>query len=74
LVETPLRVMKLMLLVGLALGLSARELAPVGDSLDQDPYVAPVSSAHGLSTDPRAYRDDSNPNADKMMASFDRTP
>jgi len=67
-----MKVIKYMLLLGVAVGLSACET--LGDSFDQDQYVAPSAASRALSADPRFYMDDSNPNMQKMLSSFDRTP
>jgi len=67
-----MKVIKYMLLLGVAVGLSACET--LGDSFDQDQYVAPSTTSRGLSVDPRFYMDDDNPAMQKMLSSFDRAP
>jgi len=69
-----MKAIKYMLLIGVAVGLSACEMAPVGDESGRDSYVAPNTTSPGLSLNPRAYMDDSNPNLQRMLSSFDRSP
>ncbi len=83
-----MKAIKVILSVGLVLGLSACETLPVDDAFDQDSRMSVIPTnhglmnygndglmSHGLSLSPRAYLDDgANPGMDKMLAGFDRTP
>jgi len=56
-----MKLLKHMLLLGVALGLSACELAPVADTSDQDQYIQPLPSTHGSSLGSRLNFDGYSP-------------
>ena len=67
-----MKVIKLLLLVGTALALSACETTPFGDTFDQDQYLGPTTTRHAAdprSYDPDAYMDQLNEKLLKMFSS-----
>jgi hypothetical protein len=62
-----MKVIKPLLLLGVALALSACETLPIDEATDQDRYAAPLAPSHSM-TDPRSYMDKPDPNLQRMLS------